>query len=67
MRISFAVLLLILPISLLAQKKTATISGTVVDENENPLENVSVSILGKQSGSLSNQIGKSPTAKIFPI
>jgi len=57
MRISFAVLLLILPISLLAQKKTATISGTVVDENENPLENVSVSILGKQSGTLSNQIG----------
>src|SRR5688572_13029221 len=35
---------------LLAQKKQAYVSGKVVDENENPLGNVSVMILGRQKG-----------------
>jgi len=33
-----------------SQKKPAYVSGKVVDENENPLPNVSVTILGRQSG-----------------
>src|SRR5688500_8635186 len=32
------------------QKKFAFVSGKVLDENENPLPNVSVTILGRQSG-----------------
>ena len=40
-----------------AQKNTATVSGTVVDENERPLAGVSVLILGKQSGTSTNEAG----------
>src|SRR5687767_7486189 len=41
----------LLPIAcLFAQKKSAFVSGKVLDENENPLPNVSVTILGRQSG-----------------
>ena len=44
--------------SLFAQKKTATISGVVVDEQERPMAKVSVIILGKQSGISTNDSGK---------
>ena len=40
-----------------AQKKSAFISGRVVDENENPLPNVSVVILGRQTGIATNDTG----------
>jgi CarboxypepD_reg-like domain/TonB-dependent Receptor Plug Domain len=40
-----------------AQKKSAFISGKVVDENENPLPKVSVIILGRQSGISTNDSG----------
>ena len=40
-----------------AQKNTASVSGTVVDENERPLAGVSVLILGKQSGTSTNEAG----------
>lgn len=43
-------LILILPQAALAQKKPATLSGKVVDENENPLARVSVTVLGKRNG-----------------
>jgi hypothetical protein len=43
--------------SLQAQKKTAYVSGKVVDENENPLGKVSVMILGRQSGIASSDSG----------
>jgi len=33
-----------------SQKKPAYVSGKVIDENENPLQNVSVVILGRQTG-----------------
>ncbi|MDP9230029.1 MAG: TonB-dependent receptor, partial [Bacteroidota bacterium] len=36
-----------------SQKKSAVVSGKVLDENENPLVNVSVTILGRQSGGTS--------------
>lgn len=41
----------------LAQKKTATIYGKVVDENEHPLSNVSVTTLGRQTGIASSDSG----------
>ena len=41
----------LLPVtSLFAQKKPAYVSGKVLDENEKPLSNVSVVILGQQKG-----------------
>lgn len=41
-----------------AQNKTAIISGQVVDENENPLNGISVVILGKNSGIVTNDSGR---------
>jgi len=40
-----------------SQKKSATVSGTVLDENENPLPKVSVTILGQQKGIITNDSG----------
>ncbi|HEY0678254.1 MAG TPA: TonB-dependent receptor [Chitinophagaceae bacterium] len=40
-----------------AQKKPAVVSGKVVDENENPLPGVSVVILGRQAGIVTNDSG----------
>lgn len=49
--------LLLLPVLLWAQKNSATVSGVVVDEEENPLSGVSVLILGRQSGISTNDSG----------
>ncbi|MEP7279295.1 MAG: TonB-dependent receptor [Bacteroidota bacterium] len=47
----FLVLCCILaPAFLCAQKKTASVSGSVLDENENPLSRVNVTILGRNTG-----------------
>ena len=40
-----------------AQKKTATVSGRVVDENEKPLANVSLVILGRRIGMVTSDSG----------
>jgi hypothetical protein len=40
-----------------SQKKPAYVSGKVIDENEQPLSNVSVMILGRQSGINTNDTG----------
>lgn len=40
-----------------AQQKSAVISGRVVDDNEKPMPNVSVMILGKQSGIVTSDSG----------
>lgn len=40
-----------------SQKKSAFVSGKVVDENENPLPNVSVIILGQSKGITTNDSG----------
>lgn len=57
--------------SLWAQKKTALVSGKVVDENENPLANVSVTILGRQSGVATSDSGtfrlQVPAERAFAI
>ncbi len=54
-----------------AQKKTASVSGRVVDDNENPLASVSVSILGQQKGISTNDSGhfilKVPADKAFAL
>lgn len=48
---------LLITLSGMAQKKWATVSGLVLDANEQPLPNVSVSILGAPSGSLTSDSG----------
>src|SRR5580704_5391945 len=40
-----------------AQKKTAFITGKVLDENDHPLAGVSVTILGRQSGIMTSDSG----------
>ncbi|HRF20388.1 MAG TPA: TonB-dependent receptor, partial [Chitinophagaceae bacterium] len=40
-----------------SQKKTAFVSGKVVDENENPLAKVSIVILGQSKGIVTNDSG----------
>jgi hypothetical protein len=47
----------LLPVVSLAQKKPAYVSGKVLDENENPLANVSVTILGQQKGIATSDSG----------
>ena len=44
-------------VSLTAQKKAAGISGRILDENDKPIGNVSISILGKQRGIVSSDSG----------
>ena len=53
------------------QKKSAIVEGKVVDENENPLSRVSVTILGQQKGILTSDSGrfdiKVPADKAFAL
>ena len=56
MRIFLLVLTLLLSASSIAQK-LATLTGKVVDENNIPLAGVSVEILGKQKGTITNDSG----------
>ena len=57
MRSIAAIILLFLIIPALAQKKTAEISGKIVDENEQPLQNVSITILGSHISLISGDSG----------
>ena len=54
-----------------AQKKSAWVSGRVIGENEDPLANVSVVILGNQQGIMTNDTGyfriKVPAEKAFAL
>jgi hypothetical protein len=55
---AFALLfLLLLNLSGFAQKKSGTIRGIVLDENEQPLAKVSIIVLGQQTGITSNDSG----------
>ena len=47
----------LLPVASFAQKKPAYVSGKLLDENENPLSNVSVTILGQQKGIVTSDSG----------
>lgn len=55
---SVLLLALLLPLLTLAQRKNATVSGKVLDDNETPLAGVSVVILGKTTGVLTNDSGR---------
>src|ERR1700733_3144595 len=54
-----------------AQKKSATVSGKVLDENENPLGRVNVTILGRSTGIATTDSGtffvKVPADKAFAL
>ena len=71
MRIAVFIFLLFTTLSSSAQKKTAFISGKVIDENEDPLGGVTVTILGKQNGILTSDSGyyriKVPAEKAFAL
>ncbi|HLZ88971.1 MAG TPA: carboxypeptidase-like regulatory domain-containing protein, partial [Puia sp.] len=54
-----------------ATRKAAVVSGHLLDENENPLAGVTVTILGRQSGLITNDSGffriKVPAEKAFAL
>lgn len=62
---------ILLSVSVFSQKKPAYVSGKVLDENENPLSHVSVVILGRQTGTSTNDSGyfriKVPIEKSFAL
>jgi hypothetical protein len=58
LRLVFVFLASIIFIASFAQRRTATVSGKVVDENEYPLVNVSVVILGQQKGITTGDSGR---------
>ena len=57
--------------TLSAQKKSAILSGRVVDEDDKPLSKVSVVILGRQSGTITSDSGtfilRTPAEKAFAV
>lgn len=55
---SVLLIALLLPLLTLAQRKNATVTGKVLDDNETPLAGVSVVILGKTTGVLTNDSGR---------
>lgn len=57
MRLLTALLFFLIGLSVSAQNKFATVTGIIMDENENALSNVTVTILGKNSGIISNDSG----------
>ena len=57
MRLLTAFLCCLISLTVTAQNKSATITGLILDENENALSNVTVTILGKNSGIVSSDSG----------
>jgi hypothetical protein len=57
MRIFIGLLLIFFSLQTTAQKKIAWVSGKLMDENENPLPKVSVILLGKTTGIVTNDSG----------
>lgn len=58
MRLLTAFLLCLLAIGVSAQNKSAQVNGIIVDEEENPLSNVSIMILGKNAGIFTKDSGR---------
>lgn len=71
MRLITALLFLFLFSTASAQKKSAYVSGKVIDDNENPVTNVSVIILGRTSGVTTDTTGtfriKVPAERAFAL
>ena len=53
----FSLFFCLLSLTAVSQRKSATVSGKVVDENEQPLSGVSIVVLGRQTGITSNDTG----------
>jgi hypothetical protein len=70
-RFPVLVIILLLATVCFAQKKSATISGKVLNESENALTNVAVTILGQQKGIYTSDSGtfslKVPADKAFAL
>lgn len=71
MRIAFTLMLLFISVAVFSQRKTAFISGKVIDENEDPVSRVTVTILGRQSGITTSDSGtfrmEVPAEKAFAL
>lgn len=71
MRLTVFIFLLFSAISSFSQKKTAYVSGKVIDENEDPVPGVNITILGKQNGIVSSDSGtfhlQVPSEKAFAL
>jgi hypothetical protein len=71
MRLTVFIFLLFATLSSSAQKKMASVSGKVIDENENPVAGATVIILGKQNGILTSDSGsfriKVPAERAFAL
>lgn len=71
--LEFIILLasLLFSVALFSQKKSAILSGRVIDEDDKPLSKVSVIILGRQSGTISSDSGtfvlRAPAEKAFAV
>ncbi len=70
-RIPLLLLFLFSVVAVSAQKKTATVTGRVVDENEQPLSGVSILVLGRNNGIASSDSGAFrltvPAGKAFAL
>jgi TonB dependent receptor/CarboxypepD_reg-like domain/TonB-dependent Receptor Plug Domain len=71
MKLTAFIFLFFFVLSSAAQKKSAYVSGRIIDENENPLAGASVVILGNQNGIISSDSGtyriKVPAEKAFAL
>src|SRR5688572_21832488 len=71
--LEFIILLasLLFSAALFSQKKSAVLSGRVIDEDDKPLSKVSVVILGRQSGTITSDSGtfvlRTPAEKAFAV
>ena len=57
MKLTVFICLLLTTLSLAAQKRSAYVSGRVIDENERPVPGVSIVILGRQNGIIASDSG----------
>ncbi len=71
MRLTVFIFLLFLSLASFSQRKTAFVSGKIIDENEDPIPAVTITILGKQNGIQSTDSGtfkiEVPAEKAFAI
>src|SRR5688500_18305718 len=71
LKIIFLPAFLFVCITSFSQKKSAILTGKVVDEDDRPLPKVSVTILGRQSGTITTDSGtfvlRTPADKAFAV
>ena len=71
MRIALTMLLLLFTISAFSQTRSAIVTGRIVDENDKPISKVSIVILGRSTGTSSNDSGsfsiKVPANRSFAL